>query len=66
MFSFLFLICVYVYTCSFGVCDLFLFSLSLGSIDEALWFLEKCVRDAAQRDEAMGEILVPIIEHVIS
>ncbi|EFH52684.1 binding protein [Arabidopsis lyrata subsp. lyrata] len=38
---------------------------SSGSIDEALWFLEKCVRDAAQRDEAMGEILVPIIEHTL-
>lgn len=32
---------------------------ALGSIDEALLFLEKCVRD-----EAMDEILVPIIEHV--
>jgi hypothetical protein len=36
-----------------------------GSIDEALWFLEKCVIDAAERDEAMSEILVPIIEHTL-
>ncbi|XP_010516375.1 PREDICTED: uncharacterized protein LOC104792046 isoform X2 [Camelina sativa] len=36
-----------------------------GSIDEALWFLEKFVRDVAERDEAMGEILVPIIEHTL-
>ncbi|CAA7060609.1 unnamed protein product [Microthlaspi erraticum] len=38
---------------------------SSGSVDEALWFLEKCVRDAAERNEAMGEVLVPIIEHTL-
>ncbi|KFK35004.1 hypothetical protein AALP_AA5G221800 [Arabis alpina] len=38
---------------------------SSGSIDEALGFLHKCVRDAAERDEPMGEILVPIIEHTL-
>ncbi|XP_024012800.1 uncharacterized protein LOC18019860 isoform X2 [Eutrema salsugineum] len=38
---------------------------SSGSVDEALWFLHKCVRDAAEREEAMDEILVPIIEHTL-
>ncbi|XP_010524083.1 PREDICTED: uncharacterized protein LOC104802271 isoform X1 [Tarenaya hassleriana] len=38
---------------------------SVGSIDEALWFLYKYVRDAAERDESMDEILVPIIEHTL-
>ncbi|CAN8254424.1 unnamed protein product [Cochlearia groenlandica] len=38
---------------------------SSGSVDEALWFLNKCVRDYAERDEAMDEILVPIIEHTL-
>lgn len=41
-------------------------SAASGSVDEALWFLEKCVRDDALKNEAMGETLVPIIEHVIS
>ncbi|KAL1194541.1 hypothetical protein V5N11_020604 [Cardamine amara subsp. amara] len=38
---------------------------SSGSIDEALWFLENCVRHASERDDAMDEILVPIIEHTL-
>ncbi|KAL0714674.1 hypothetical protein Bca4012_021653 [Brassica carinata] len=38
---------------------------SSGSVDEALWFLHKCVRDAAERDESMDELLVPIIEHTL-
>ncbi|VVB06055.1 unnamed protein product [Arabis nemorensis] len=38
---------------------------SSGSIDEALWFLDNCVRNDAERDEAMDEILVPIIEHTL-
>nr|VDC62886.1 unnamed protein product [Brassica rapa] len=38
---------------------------SSGSVDEALWFLQKSVKDAAERDEAMDELLVPIIEHTL-
>ncbi|KAF8102152.1 hypothetical protein N665_0201s0435 [Sinapis alba] len=38
---------------------------SSGSVDEALWFLQKCVNDAVERDEAMDELLVPIIEHTL-
>ncbi|KAG5386310.1 hypothetical protein IGI04_037780 [Brassica rapa subsp. trilocularis] len=38
---------------------------SSGSVDEALWFLRKSVKDAAERDEAMDELLVPIIEHTL-
>ncbi|KAJ0246734.1 ARM repeat superfamily protein [Hirschfeldia incana] len=38
---------------------------SSGSVDEALWFLHKSVEDAAERDEAMDELLVPIIEHTL-
>jgi len=63
-FNFILNLCLFMFThalLGFIIC---LFS--LGSIDEALWFLEKCVIDAAERDEAMSEILVPIIEHVIS
>ncbi|KAG2258537.1 hypothetical protein Bca52824_077831 [Brassica carinata] len=37
----------------------------LGSVDEALWFLQNSVKDAAERDEAMDELLVPIIEHTL-
>ncbi|KAJ4706438.1 putative ARM repeat superfamily protein [Melia azedarach] len=36
---------------------------SLGSMDESLWFLYKYVRDAAERDEILDEVLVPMIEH---
>ncbi|CAF2112619.1 unnamed protein product [Brassica oleracea var. botrytis] len=38
---------------------------SSGSVDEALWFLQNSVKDAAERDEAMDELLVPIIEHTL-
>ncbi|CAH2063814.1 unnamed protein product [Thlaspi arvense] len=38
---------------------------SSGSVDEALWFLNKCVRDYSERDEAVDEVLVPIIEHTL-
>ncbi|KAL1209878.1 hypothetical protein V5N11_033951 [Cardamine amara subsp. amara] len=61
-----------IYVCTYIGCFLFdgfvicLFSMAaFGSIDEALWFLEKCDRDAAERDEAIDEILVPIIEHTL-
>ncbi|TYI98654.1 hypothetical protein E1A91_D01G230300v1 [Gossypium mustelinum] len=36
---------------------------SLDSLDYSLWFLHKYVRDAAQRDGNLDEILVPIIQH---
>lgn len=36
---------------------------SLGSLDESLWFLYKYVRDAAEREEILDEVLVPMIEH---
>ncbi|KAL5810617.1 hypothetical protein ACOSQ4_027185 [Xanthoceras sorbifolium] len=36
---------------------------SLGSLDESLWFLHKYMRDAAEREELLDEILVPMIEH---
>ncbi|TXG70455.1 hypothetical protein EZV62_005390 [Acer yangbiense] len=36
---------------------------SLGSLDESLWFLYKYVRDAAEKEELLDEILVPMIEH---
>ncbi|GLT96071.1 hypothetical protein SLE2022_137200 [Rubroshorea leprosula] len=36
---------------------------SLRSLDESLWFLHKYVREAAQREETLDEILVPMIEH---
>lgn len=56
--------------CVFGnaaSCNLMsLYSAASGSVDEALCFLEKWVRDAAERNQALGETLVPIIEHVIS
>ncbi|CAH8362130.1 unnamed protein product [Eruca vesicaria subsp. sativa] len=38
---------------------------SSGSVDEALWFLQKSVKEAVERDEAMDELLVPIIEHTL-
>lgn len=37
-----------------------------GSLDESLWFLYKYVRDAAEREEILDEVLVPMIEHVIN
>ncbi|XP_021281670.1 uncharacterized protein LOC110414666 isoform X2 [Herrania umbratica] len=36
---------------------------SLVSMDECLWFLHKYVKDAAQRDETLDAVLVPMIEH---
>ncbi|KAK6244141.1 hypothetical protein QUC31_010550 [Theobroma cacao] len=36
---------------------------SLVSLDECLWFLHKYVKDAAQRDETLDAVLVPMIEH---
>lgn len=38
---------------------------SSGSVDEALWFLHKSVKDAAERDESIDELLVPIIEQTL-
>ncbi|XVF56100.1 hypothetical protein PTKIN_Ptkin06aG0089800 [Pterospermum kingtungense] len=38
-------------------------SQSLASLDESLWFLHKYVTDAAQRDDNLDEMLVPMIEH---
>lgn len=39
-------------------------SASTSSLEESLGFLLKYVRDAAQREDSLDEILVPIIEHV--
>ncbi|GAV57287.1 hypothetical protein CFOL_v3_00825 [Cephalotus follicularis] len=36
---------------------------SLGSLEDSLWFLHKYVRDAAEKDESLDDILVPMIEH---
>ncbi|XVE96000.1 hypothetical protein REPUB_Repub02eG0183900 [Reevesia pubescens] len=36
---------------------------SLASLDDSLWFLHKYVKDAAQTNETLDEILVPMIEH---
>ncbi|XP_071723935.1 uncharacterized protein [Rutidosis leptorrhynchoides] len=36
---------------------------SLDSVEESLWFLHKYVRDAADRNEVLDQILVPMIEH---
>jgi hypothetical protein len=36
-----------------------------GSLDDSLWFLHKYVNDAAEDEEALDQILVPMIEHVI-
>lgn len=35
---------------------------SLGSLDESLWFLYKYLRDAAEREDILDEVLVPMIE----
>ena len=39
---------------------------STDSLDQSLWFLHKYVRDAVQNHASLDEILVPMIEHVIS
>ncbi|KAK9290938.1 hypothetical protein L1049_009118 [Liquidambar formosana] len=36
---------------------------SPASLDESLWCLHKYVRDAAEKDEPLDQILVPMIEH---
>lgn len=36
-----------------------------GSLEHSLWFLHKYVNDAAEDLEALDQILVPMIEHVI-
>ncbi|XP_065855835.1 uncharacterized protein [Euphorbia lathyris] len=36
---------------------------SLGSLEDSLWFLHKFVKDAAERDQKLDEILIPIIQH---
>lgn len=36
---------------------------SLGSLDESLWFLHKYVKDAAEKNESLAEILVPMLEN---
>lgn len=36
-----------------------------GSLEDSLWFLHKYVNDADEDEEALDQILVPMIEHVI-
>lgn len=36
---------------------------SLASLDEALWCIHKYVKDAAEKQETLDQILVPMIEH---
>lgn len=38
---------------------------SLGSLEDSLWFLHKFVKDAAERDQNLDDILIPIIQHVL-
>ncbi|XP_059462765.1 uncharacterized protein LOC132191689 isoform X2 [Corylus avellana] len=39
---------------------------SLGSLEDSLWFLHKYVNDANEDEEALDQILVPMIEHTLS
>lgn len=43
-----------------------LFSLNAfaGSLEESLWFLHKYVRDAAEKEESLDNILIPMLENV--
>ncbi|WCJ33914.1 ARM repeat superfamily protein [Euphorbia peplus] len=36
---------------------------SLGSLDDSLWLLHKFVKDAAERDQNLDDILIPILQH---
>ncbi|GAB4851595.1 hypothetical protein Ancab_030997 [Ancistrocladus abbreviatus] len=36
---------------------------SIVSLEESLWLLNKYIRDAAEREELLDDVLVPIIEH---
>ncbi|KAF2307855.1 hypothetical protein GH714_032638 [Hevea brasiliensis] len=36
---------------------------SLGSLEDSLWFLHKFVKDGAERDQKLDDILIPIIQH---
>lgn len=35
-----------------------------GSLEDSLWFLHKFVKDGAERDQKLDDILIPIIQHV--
>ncbi|KAF3442571.1 hypothetical protein FNV43_RR16487 [Rhamnella rubrinervis] len=36
---------------------------SLGSLEESLWFLHKYVRDAAEKEESLDDILIPMLQN---
>ncbi|PON91698.1 Coatomer beta subunit [Trema orientale] len=36
---------------------------SAGSLEETLWFLHKYVKDAAEKDESLDDVIVPILEN---
>ncbi|XP_015899000.3 uncharacterized protein LOC107432388 [Ziziphus jujuba] len=36
---------------------------SLGSLEESLWFLHKYVKDAAEKDESLDDVVVPMLEN---
>lgn len=38
----------------------------LGSLEESLWFLHKYIKDAAEKEESLDEILIPMLENVWS
>lgn len=35
-----------------------------GSLEESLWFLHKYARDAAEKEESLDDILIPMVENV--
>lgn len=37
---------------------------SAGSLEESLWFLHKYVKDAAEKDESLDDVVVPMLENV--
>lgn len=40
------------------------FGLLSVSLEQSLWFLYKYVGETAEKEEALDEVLVPMIEHV--